>query len=104
MNRKMMPYLFVNMLAFYLLPMVIRDTGTAMAVMLVVIPLICVTVAIVYEAKNGFTWLYSTVVALLFAPTIFVFYNYTAWVYVIGYGLLALAGNVIGKLFYTGVK
>ncbi len=104
MNRKMMPYLFVNMLAFYLLPMVIRDTGTAMAVMLVVIPLICVTVAIVYGAKNGFTWLYSTVVSFLFAPTIFVFYNYTAWVYVIGYGLLALAGNVIGKLFYTGVK
>ena len=68
MNRKMMPYLFVNMLAFYLLPMVIRDTGTAMAVMLVVIPLICVTVAIVYGAKNGFTWLYSTVVALLFTP------------------------------------
>lgn len=75
-----------------------------MAVMLVVIPLICVTVAIVYGAKNGFTWLYSTVVSFLFAPTIFVFYNYTAWVYVIGYGLLALAGNVIGKLFYTGVK
>ena len=47
---------------------------------------------------------YSTVVALLFAPTIFVFYNYTAWVYVIGYGLLALTGSVIGKLFYTGVK
>ena len=56
MKKKMTPYLFVNMLAFYLLPMIIRDTGTAMVVMLVGIPLICVTVAIVYGAKNGFTW------------------------------------------------
>ncbi|HBI71561.1 MAG TPA: hypothetical protein DDY59_00010 [Lachnospiraceae bacterium] len=61
------------------LPIAIRDTGSAMAVMLMFIPVI---------------------IALLFFPTIFIFYNSTAWVYIIAYGVIAAIGNFIGKLFF----
>ncbi|MFV0497539.1 MAG: hypothetical protein ACK5L0_05135 [Candidatus Fimivivens sp.] len=41
MNKflKMLPYILVNFAAFYLLPMIIQDTGSAMFVMLFGIPL-----------------------------------------------------------------
>ena len=94
----MIPYLVVIALSFYLLPLLIKDTGTAMMMILVVIPLICFICSIFYGIKNSFNYLYAIIVAILFAPTIFIFYNYTAWVYIVGYGLIALIGNTIGMI------
>jgi uncharacterized membrane protein len=99
-NLKMMPYLLVNIAAFYILPMIIRDMGTALLVLLVAIPLICFATAIVFGVKNSFNWIYSLVVALLFVPTIFIYYNESAAFYAAIYGVLALVGNLIGKILY----
>ena len=101
---KIFPYLIVNVVAFYLFPIIIKDTGSAMIIMLAGIPLICLATAIVFGVKNSFQWLYPVIVALLFAPTIFIFYNSTAWVYIIAYGVVALVGNFIGKLFFKHNK
>ncbi|MFI3292621.1 MAG: hypothetical protein SNI70_03775 [Rikenellaceae bacterium] len=98
--KPMIPYLMVNIMAFYLLPIVIKDTGSAMAVMLLGIPLICLLTAIIYGVKNSFNFMYPIIVAILFAPTISIFYNSTASVYIIGYGVIALIGNFVGALFY----
>jgi glucan phosphoethanolaminetransferase (alkaline phosphatase superfamily) len=98
-NKRVLPYLIVNIAAFYLLPMVIKDTGSAMAILLFAIPLICFITAIIFGIKHSFQWLYPIIIALLFIPTIFIFYNTTAWIYIIGYGVIAAAGNLIGKLF-----
>ncbi len=100
-SLRMLPYLIVNAVAFYLLPIMIKDTGTAMGVMLIGIPVICFVTAIVFGVKNSFKWLYPVAVALIFAPTIFIFYNSTAWVYIIAYGVIAFVGNFIGKLFFN---
>ncbi len=97
---KMIPYLLVNIVAFYLLPMVIQDTGSAMFVLLVAIPLICFTTAIVFGVKNSFNWIYPLAVALLFMPTIFIYYNESAAFYLAVYGIIALLGSLIGKIFY----
>lgn len=97
---KMIPYLLVNAIAFYLLPMIIQDMGSAMLVLLLAIPLICFSIAIVFGVKNSFNWIYPLAVALLFAPTIFIFYNESATFYTAIYGILALVGNLIGKIFY----
>lgn len=96
-NFKVLPYLFVNIIAFYLLPLIIKDTGRAMVVMLIGIPLICFITSVVFGMKHSFNLLYPITVALIFAPTIFIFYNSTAWVYIIVYGVIALIGNFIGK-------
>jgi len=97
--RGMIPYLAVIMLDFYLFPFLIRDTGSAMLMLLVVVPLICFVCSLVYGIKNSFYLAYAIVVAILFIPTILIFYNSTAWVYIFGYGAIALAGNAIGMVF-----
>jgi hypothetical protein len=100
----MLPYLFVNAMAFYLLPIVIKDTGSAMAILLIVLPLICFVTALVYGAKNSFNLLYTIAVSLLFVPTIYIFFNPTAWVYIVAYGVIVLAGNYIGSYSRTSTQ
>jgi hypothetical protein len=97
--RDMIPYLAVIVLDFYLLPFLIRDTGSAMLMLLIVVPLICFVCSLVYGIKKSFNLAYTIVVAILFIPTILIFYNSTAWVYIFGYGAIALVGNAIGMVF-----
>lgn len=42
---------------------------------------------------------YAVIVAILFIPTIPIFYNSTAWIYIFVYGAIALIGNAIGMVF-----
>ena len=96
--RKMLPYLVVLVFAFYLLPFLIKDTGSGMFILLIGIPMICFVVSVIYGMKNSFYWLFSLLVMLLFAPTIFIFYNDSAIIYILAYGIISLIGNFIGSL------
>ena len=97
--KRGLPFYIVLLLDFYALPLLIRDTGSAMVLMLVGIPLVCFITAALYGAKNGFRVWFALIAAALFAPSIFVFYNSSAWVYMIGYGVIALLGNAVGSAF-----
>lgn len=82
---------------FYILPTLIKDTGTAMIMLLVVIPMITLFISIYYGKKNGFDIWYVISVGILFFPSIFIFYNSSALIYVIVYTIIALIGNFVGK-------
>src|SRR5690554_1655992 len=96
--KAMLPYIIIVVCAFYLLPLLIQDTGTGMLILLSVIPVVCFISALIYGAKNGFNIFYSIIIGVLFIPTIFIFYNSTAWVYSVIYGVISIAGNGIGRL------
>lgn len=98
-NLKALPYLVVNIIAFYLLPIFIIDTGSGMFILLIVTPLICFITSVVFGLRHSFIFLYSVIVALLFIPTMLIFYDSSASIYVIIYGMIALIGNFIGNLF-----
>ena len=80
---------------FYVIPRFIKDTGSAVIVMLMIIPLICLITSVFYGIRNGFDFWYILIAAIMFTPSIFMFYNSSAWVYVIGYAVIALLGNLI---------
>lgn len=80
---------------FYVIPRFIKDTGSAVIVMLMIIPLICLITSVFYGIRNGFDFWYILIAAIMFTPSIFIFYNSSAWVYVIGYAVIALLGNLI---------
>lgn len=102
--KGMLPYIIVLLIDFYLLPLPMRDTGTAMLLLLVAIPLICLICSVIYGIKQGFYWLYPTMAAVLFTPTIWMYYNTSAWVYIVAYAVIAVIGNLIGMLFYKQKK
>ena len=49
--------------------------------------------------EKGVDFLLPVAATILFAPTIFIFYNASAWVYIIAYSVVALIGNGIGRAF-----
>ena len=92
-------YYILLLLDFYVIPWFIKDTGSGMVVMLMIIPLVCLVTSIFYGIRNGFDFWYILIVAIMFIPSIFIFYNYTAWVYVVAYTIIASLGNLIALPF-----
>ncbi len=101
MNRfkGVLPYFCVLLLDFYALPLLMRDTGSGMFLLLAAMPAICLAASAAFGVRNGLRLWYAPAVALLFAPSVPLFYNDTAWVYVPAFGVLALLGNLAALPF-----
>ncbi len=77
---KLLPYAAVLAAGFYLFPLFIGDTGSGMLVLLLLLPLTVLTLATLYGGLRGWDFLFPATVAILFTPTLFIFYNPSAWV------------------------
>ena len=100
--KKNILYYILLLINFYFIPLFIKDTGSGMTIMLFIIPLICLLTSIFYGIKNGFNIYYVLIVAIMFVPSIFIFYNSSAWIYVLIYAFIAFLGNTIGLAFRKG--
>ena len=96
--REMSAYLIVITLAFYVLPAFINDTGTGIFFLLILTPIICFITSIIYGIRHSFNLIFLLLIMILFIPTIFIFYNESAAVYVLIYGIIAAIGNLLGSL------
>lgn len=97
----LIPYSLVLVGVFYLLPLFIENTGLAMLFMLMIIPFVCFGCAFIYGIKQGIGFfLFPIISAVLFLPSVFIFYNSSALIYVLIYGVIALLGNLFGCIFH----
>lgn len=94
------PYLALLALDFYLLPLLIRDTGTAMLAMLCGMPLLAFLAALACGLREGFQILLPPAAAALFLPSLPLFYNGSAWGYAVFYALVVLSGMALGCVFH----
>jgi hypothetical protein len=102
--KPMLPFLLVMILAFYLLPLLIGGAGAGILILLTVIPVINFVCSFIFGLKYSFDIVYVILVVFLFIPTIIIFYNSTAFGYVIGYGIIALIANLIGAKVHKRSK
>ena len=96
--REMSVYLIVITLAFYVLPAFINDTWIGIFFLLILTPIICFVTSIIYGIRHSFNLIFLLLIMILFVPTIFIFYNESAAVYVLIYGIIATTGNLLGSL------
>lgn len=96
--KKLWSFLLIIAISFYLVPLMIKDTGIGMLVLLVVLPIISFICSMIYGMGNIFHPLFSLCVVLLYIPTVFLYYNSSAMIYALIYGLLSLTGLYIGTL------
>ncbi|MDU5587595.1 MAG: hypothetical protein E6045_03155 [Finegoldia magna] len=99
MNRikKLLPYLMVNVICFYLLTLLMKDTGSAMFILLFVIPVITFVNAIICGKKNSFDILYPLLVMVIFLPYVLIYMNESATIYIFIYGAISLMGLIVGS-------
>lgn len=96
----LLPYVIILAIAFYVLPLLIKDTGSGMFMLLLVIPLLTLICAVIYGVRQRFDFLLPLTTAILFSPTILIFYNASAWAYILAYAVIAIIGNGIGRAFH----
>ena len=99
MKRKLIVpivYMIALVINFYVCPLAIRDTGSGIFMLLFVMPFITFGCSVVYGILQGFQIFLPVIVAVLFTPTLFIFYNESAWVYIVAYAVVSLVGNGIG--------
>lgn len=89
-------------LLYNLLPLIMRDTGGAMLVLLILLPMLTLIISGFVGVRRGFVWYWPILAGILFVPAIFLYMNCTAWVYAPGFALLALLGLWIGTLIKQG--
>ena len=81
---------------FYLLPpLILRDTGSGMFLLLLALPLICLVMSFWQGWLKGLWLVHPLIVALLFLPTVWIYYNESALFYVAAYAVIALAGMLL---------
>ena len=56
--REMSVYLIVIILAFYVLPVLINDTGTGIFFLLILTPIICFITSIIYGIRHSFNLIF----------------------------------------------
>ena len=92
----MLLWLAVMLVNFYVLPLLMNSTGAVILLMLVVIPAVCLVASVWYGRCCGFEIWLPLLTAMLWLPTLWLYYNVTAWVYAPGYALPALLGCWLG--------
>ena len=93
-------YVVLLLVDFYLLPLLIRNTGSGIFLLLIMMPSLVFLGAVIYGLRCGLHWFLPLAAAVLFLPSIFLFYNESAWIYSVIYGAVAAAGNGVGRIFY----
>ena len=96
----LIPYVATLIIIFYLLPLAVKNTGFAMLMMLIIMPLSTFACTVIYGVRQGFDFILPILAIVLFAPTIFIFYNSSAWIYIVIYAVIAFIGNGMGRIFY----
>lgn len=96
-NKKKTILIFISILiiVFYLLPLLFKGN---IALILLINPLTVLISSILYSKNSGFNLVIVIITALLFLPTIFVFYNESAWIYIVLYSIISLVGSYIGSI------
>lgn len=97
-----LPYVLLMAVNLWILPAVIRDTGTAMVMMLAGLPLITLIIAAFHAWKAGLAIVFALVTGILFIPAIFLYFNESTWIYAPAYAVIALIGGVVGKSLRSG--
>lgn len=85
----------ILIVAFYLLPLLFKGS---IASLFLINPLAVLLCSIIYGKNHKFDFVIVMITIILFFPTIFIFYNESAWVYVVLYAAISIIGSYIGSI------
>ena len=92
--------ILLQMFIFYLLPMCIGNIGALGMVFLLLITTFILSIIIGAISKNKIKYLYPIVISILFIPSIFIYYNESAFVHSLWYLVVSSIGLFIGTVIY----
>ncbi len=94
--KKEIIILLLQLFVFYIFPLFAGPTDAMGMVVLIILAVFILSIIIGIISKNKFKLLYPIAVAVLFIPSVFIYYNKTALIHSIWYLVDSSIGMVIG--------
>jgi hypothetical protein len=97
--KKLIAYITILSVVFYLIPITTKmetPMELAFTLMIVLNPIACLGTGAVFGIKHGFKLYFLMLAPLLFIPSMYIFYNSSAFIYIVIYIVFSAAGIGIG--------
>ncbi len=95
--------LFVQLFMFYIFPLFAGPRDAIGMVLLIVIVTLLLSVVLGAVSDKRIKWLYPVSVAILFVPSVFIYYNESALIHAVWYLVVSAVGMGIGSLIRAAI-
>lgn len=91
--------LIIQLIMFYLFPLTAGPTDVMGMIIILIMSVFILSIIIGALSKEKIKYLYPIIVAILFIPSIFIYYNESALIHAIWYLIISFIGLLIGVIF-----
>ena len=91
--------LLIQLFMFYIFPLFAGETDAIGMVILILLTTIILSFILAIISKNKIKYLYPIIIAILFIPSVFIYYNESALIHTIWYLVVSTIGLIIGLGF-----
>lgn len=88
--------LLIQILIFYIFPLFAGPTDAMGMVVLMLLATLVLSLILTIISKEKIKYLYPLVVAIIFIPSIFIYYNESALIHSLWYFVSSLLGTILG--------
>jgi len=92
--------LLLQTFMFYIFPLFAGPTDIMGMVVLIILATLILSIIIASISKEKIKYLYSVITAILFIPSVFIYYNESALIHSLWYLFVSTIGLLIGTLIY----
>ena len=92
--------LLIQLFMFYIFPLFAGPTDAIAMVFLIIVATLLLSIIIGSISKEKIKYLYPIIVAILFIPSIFIYYNESALIHSIWYLVVSTVGLLVGTIIY----
>lgn len=96
--------LIIQLFMFYIFPLFAGPTDAMGMVFLIWLSTIILGLLVVIISANKIKYLYPIVIAILFIPSIFIYYNESAFIHSLWYLVSSSIGMLIGSIIHIIIK
>lgn len=96
--------IIAQILVFYMLPPISKSLGAMGTVLFLLICTLILAFIMGGMSRSKIAWLYPVFTALVFIPSVFIYYNESALVQSVWYAAVSLAGFAAGRSSYKDDK
>ena len=90
----------LQLLLFYILPLTAGPTDAMGMVILIIFATFLLSIVIGSISKENLKYFYPIVIAILFIPSVFIYYNESALIHSVWYLVISAIGLLIGAVIY----
>ena len=97
-NWKKALIVIVQAIVFYLFPLLMKQIGPMGMIFSIIVTTFILSILIGLITKGKIKYLYPIIVAIMFIPSVYIYYNDSAFIHTLWYLLVSFIGILIGTI------